>query len=285
MQLETPKDIVMNRLDEPIGPGTKSRDEKPWLGRRVVVTGSGRGIGQGCARFFAEHQAKVLLTARTESELTATRSELSRLTTDVDHLALDLTEPASAAKLVARAKKNWGGVDIVVSNAGAAAQGGFLELVDEAWPEGFSLKMFANLRVIREAWPLLIESKGHLVMVGGGTGKTPERHLSLVSAINGGLAALSKSIAEQGIVDGVHVNLVQPGMVQTSRRQRLFQKLADQEGITTEQWVAQAVRRYRMTRLGTPEDIAQLVGFLSSEASRWIQGAIIDADGGQTKAV
>src|SRR5206468_11725093 len=200
-------------------------------------------------------------------------------------LALDLTEAASAAKVVTRAKSHWGGLDIVVCNAGAAAQGGFLELADEAWLQGFGLKMFANLRVIREAWPLLKKSKGHVVMIGGGTGKTPERHLSLVSAINGRLAALSKSIAEQGILDGVHVNLVQPGMVQTSRRQRLFQKLADQAGVTTEQWITQAVQQSRVTRLGTPVDIAQLVGFLTCGASRWIQGAIIDADGGQTKAV
>jgi len=256
-----------------------------WLGRRVVVTGSGRGIGQGCARFFAKHQAKVLLVARSQSELEATQRELRQFTTECDWIAIDLTESASAAKVVGRAKDKWGGLDVLVANAGSAAQGGFLELPDDAWLQGFGLKMFANLRVIREAWPLLRESKGHVVMIGGGTAKTPERHLSLVSAINGGLAALSKSIAEQGILDGVHVNLVQPGMVQTSRRQRLFQKLADQAGLSVEQWVTRAIHQSRVIRLGTPDDVAQLVGFLSSEASEWIQGAIIDVDGGQTKAV
>lgn len=256
-----------------------------WSGQRVVVTGSGRGIGQGCARFFARHQARVLLVARSENELLATQQELLHHTSDVDFLALDLTAPDSPAKIVQWATRRWGGLDIVVSNAGAAAQGGFLELAEEQWGQGFGLKMFANMRVIREAWPLLKQSKGHVVMIGGGTAKTPERHLSLVSAINGGLAALSKSIAEQGLLDGVHVNLVQPGMVQTSRRQRLFQKLADQAGMPLDQLIAQTVRQSRVSRLGTTEDIAQLVGFLSSNASRWIHGAIIDVDGGQTKAV
>lgn len=256
-----------------------------WCGQRVIVTGSGRGIGQECARFYARHQAKVLLVARSENELRATQKELLKLTRDVGLLALDLTEENAAERLVTWAKSNWGGLDIVIGNAGAAAQGGFLELADAEWLQGFGLKMFANLRVIREAWPLLKESKGHVVMIGGGTGKTPERHLSLVSAINGGLAALSKSIAEQGICDGVHVNLVQPGMVQTSRRQRLFQKLADKESLPVDQWIARTVQQTRVTRLGIPDDIAQLVGFLTSEASRWIQGAIIDVDGGQTKAV
>ena len=78
------------------------------------------------------------------------------------------------------------GLDIVIANAGAAPQGGFLELDDDAWPTGFGLKMFANLRVIRHAWPLLTKSAGHLVMIGGGTARTPDRRLSLVSAVNGG---------------------------------------------------------------------------------------------------
>lgn len=99
-----------------------------------------------------------------------------------------------------------------------------MELEDAAWAAGFGLKMFANLRVMKQAWPLLKASSGHLVMIGGGTARTPKRQLSLVSALNGGLASLSKSIAEQGIIDGIHVNLVQPGMVRTSRRQKLFEK-------------------------------------------------------------
>jgi 3-oxoacyl-[acyl-carrier protein] reductase len=267
------------------GPGNLPWRLDAWSDQRVVVTGSGRGIGQGCARFFAQHRAKVLLVARSESELLETRQELRKYTPDVDFLALDLTDQDAPAMIVDRVVRNWAGLDIVVSNAGGAAQGGFLDLADEEWRQGFGLKMFANMRVIRETWPLLKESKGHVVMIGGGTGKTPERHLSLVSAINGGQAALSKSIAEQGILDGVHVNLVQPGIIQTRRRQRLFEKLAKQNGFATEEWIAQSIQQARVIRLGTPEDIAQLVGFLTSEASRWIQGAIIDADGGQTKAV
>ncbi len=256
-----------------------------FANRRVLVTGSGRGIGKAIAYRFAREGAKIQLVARSQGELDATRAELLALTPEVRATALDLQLPGSARQIVGEVADVWGGLDILVTNAGAAAQGGFLELEDDAWQTGFGLKMFANLRVIKAAWPLLKASQGNLVMIGGGTGKTPDRQLSLVSAINGGQAALAKSIAEQGILDGIRVNLVQPGMVNTSRRRQLFEKWAAQAGTGIEHYMTQITRESRITRLGEPSDIAEAVAFLCSDASRWIHGAILDVDGGQTKGL
>lgn len=100
-----------------MNPSTLPWKNDAWLGRRVLVTGSGRGIGQGCARFFAQHQAKVLLVARSQSELEDTQRELCKFTSEVDFIAVDLTEHASAAKVVGRAKSNWGGLDIVAEGS------------------------------------------------------------------------------------------------------------------------------------------------------------------------
>ena len=256
-----------------------------WKQKRVLVTGSGRGIGGAVARRFAEGGARIQLTARSQAELDGTRAELLHLTPDVRALALDLLLPDSAARIVDEVAGAWGGLDVLVANAGASPRGGFLELPDEAWQDGFALKMFANLRVIRHAWPLLKAASGHLVMIGGGTARTPDRRLSLVSAVNGGIAALSKSIAEQGILDGVHVNLVQPGIVDTSRRRKLLEKWADGEGITVPEMIQRVVRQSRIARLGQPADIAEVVAFLCTDQSRWVHGAIIDVDGGQNKSV
>ncbi|MEW5978759.1 MAG: SDR family oxidoreductase [Acidobacteriota bacterium] len=253
--------------------------------KKVLVTGSGRGIGKAIAQRFARDGASVQLVARSKEELETTGSELLKFTAEVRATSLDLLAPDSGRQIVEEVERAWDGLDILITNAGAAAQGGFLELEDAVWPVGFGLKMFGNLRVIRHAWPLLQRSHGHLVMIGGGTARTPDRQLSLVSAVNGGLAALSKSVAEQGILDGVHVNLVQPGMVKTSRRRKLFEKLAAQEGIEANAYIDGVVRQLRVTRLGEPADIADVVAFLCSEQSRWIQGAILDVDGGQNKSV
>ena len=256
-----------------------------FIDKRVLVTGSGRGIGAAIARRFAAEGARIFLTARGEEELTATREELQALTSEVQSMPLDLTEHDAAKQLIAGVEKAWGGLDILVTNAGAAPQGGFLELSDDDWATGFGLKLFANLRVIKQSWPLLKASKGHLVMIGGGTARTPERHLSLVSSVNGGIAALSKSVAEQGLQDGIHVNLVQPGTIQTSRRKKLMEKLAAQEGVDYDSYLIDAPRRLKISRLGEPSDVAELVTFLASEETRWIHGAIIDVDGGQNKGV
>ena len=252
---------------------------------RVVVTGSGRGIGKGIAKAFLAEGAEVLLVARTASELEETRREFAALPGRAEAIPLDLLRPDAASHLVAEAERLLGGIDVVVSNAGAATQGGFLELADETWPDGFGLKMFANLRVIKHAWPILKESQGSVVMIGGGTARNPEPHLSLVSAINGGLASLSKSIAEQGLIDGIQVNLIQPGVIQTSRRERLFAKLAAQEGISIDEYIRKTTEAKRISRLGMPSDVANLATFLCRPESRWIHGAIIDVDGGQNKSV
>jgi len=253
--------------------------------KRVLVTGSGRGIGAAIARRFALEGARVYLTARSHEELSSTRDELRSLTSEVEFVSLDLTQPAAAAKLATYVEQLWGGIDILVTNAGATPQGGFLELKDEDWAIGFELKLIANLRVIKNTWPMLKAAKGHLVMIGGGTARTPQRHLSLVSAVNGGIAALSKSVAEQGLEDGIHVNLVQPGTIQTSRRRKLMEKLAAQEGMDYAEYLLDSTRRLQISRLGEPGDVAQLVAFLATEEARWIHGAIIDVDGGQNKGV
>lgn len=98
--------------------------------------------------------------ARTRNELDESRAELLELPSEVHAVVLDLTFSDSARQLVAKASELWGGLDILVTNAGEAAQGGFLELDEDAWQAGFGLKMFANLRVNRHAWPLLKQYQG-----------------------------------------------------------------------------------------------------------------------------
>ncbi len=150
--------LTQRRSDTDIGKELMQR----FLGKRVLVTGSGRGIGAAIARRFALEGASVHLTARGKDELNKTREDLRTLTSEVQATVLDLTEPDAAPKLAAEVAQAWGGLDILVTNAGSAPQGGFLELSDDDWPAGFGLKLFANLRVIKQTWPLLKASRNLL---------------------------------------------------------------------------------------------------------------------------
>jgi 3-oxoacyl-[acyl-carrier protein] reductase len=251
--------------------------------KRVVITGASRGIGRGIAERFARDGHRLLLVARDPGTLADASAALAPYAAQLDTLAIDLTTGEAPEAVIERADERLGGLDVLVSNAGAAPQGSFLELAAEAWPEGFALKMFAAASLIRAAWPRLKASRGSVVIIGGATARTPERRLTLVSAINSGLVAMMKSIAEQGIDDGIRVNLVEPGVVDTERRARLIARWAEAEGMSVDAYVQGMAARVRSRRIGRPRDIANAVAFLASEEADWIHGAVLDVDGGQTK--
>ena len=114
-------------------------------------------------------------------------------------------------------------------------------------------------------------------MIGGGTARTPVCRLSLISAVNGGIAALPKSVAERGLGDCIHINLIQPGTIQTHA--------AAQEGIEYAEYLLDSRGRWKITPLGEPGDVAELVAFLATEEAKWIHGATLDVDGRQSKGV
>jgi len=253
--------------------------------KRILVTGSGRGIGAGIAKKFANNGDYVFLVARSEDELKRTKAEISTYEGQIEYFVGDLNQRNTAAELVNTIQELWNGIDVLVLNAGAAPQGSIFELSDDDWENGFRLKMFANMRVLRLLWPSLKEKTGSVVMIGGGTARMPDYRLPLVSAINGGLASLSKAIAEQGYMDNVQVNLIQPGTIETERREKLFEKFAKNESTTLSDYKNSLSQKLHIKRLGKPSDIANLAFFLTQEESRWIHGAIIDVDGGQNKSV
>lgn len=144
--------LMCNREDRRHETASKLRKTvRTFENQRVLVTGSGRGIGQGIARRFAEGGARVMLVARSQRELDETRADLLKLTADVRAVPLGLTLPTAARRILDETADAWGGLDILLTNAGAALQGGFLELDDGAWPDGFGLKVFSKLRVIKHA--------------------------------------------------------------------------------------------------------------------------------------
>src|ERR1019366_7937149 len=200
-------------------------------------------------------------------------------------MALDLRLPESPAVLADFAAKRFDGIDIVVNNAGATKRGVFLELTDEDWADGFALKFFGAVRLTRAAWPHLKAAGGSVVNISGGGGRTPGAEFAIGGSVNAAMQSFTKAMAEVGIADGVQVNVINPGLVRTGRFQQRLEAVAAEKGVDLATAERQMVAASKTTRVGEPEDIAALVAFIAGPEGRFLQGAMIDMDGGSTKTL
>jgi NAD(P)-dependent dehydrogenase (short-subunit alcohol dehydrogenase family) len=258
----------------------------PSLSEKIaIVTGASRGIGRAIALRLAREGAKVVLTARDQGLLESAAAEIQAAGASAVSLALDLREPAAPAQLAQFAQSHFGGIDIVVNNAGATKRGDFLSLTDEDWKDGYALKFFGAMRLTRAAWPQLKERRGSVVNIAGVGGRTPGAQFTIGGSVNAALLSLTKALAALGIQDGVQVNAINPGPVRTDRLQARLKILAREKGIETADAEAAMVREMQITRVGEPEDIASLVAYLVSSEARLLHGAFIDIDGGETKTL
>ena len=263
----------------------KSKPTGTLAGKVILVTGASRGIGRAIAIRLAIDGATIVLAARDQISLAKVAAEIEAGGGAATTFAADLRIPESPAALVDAALKAHGAIDAVVNNAGATKRGDFLELTDADWIDGFALKFFCAVRLTRAAWPHLKARKGSVLNIIGIGGRTPGTEFTIGGSVNGACLTFTKALADIGIRDGVQVNAINPGWIRTDRLRGLLEAEAAQHGGDLNVAIEQIVRKANVVRLGEPEDIANLAAFLLSPQSRYLQGALIDLDGGQTKTV
>lgn len=262
-----------------------ARSSGTVAGKVTVVTGGSRGIGRAIALRLAREGARLVLAARDEAALTGTAAEIAAEGGAVTCFATDLRVPEAPAALVRAALEAHGAVDIIVNSAGATQRGDFLELTETDWTDGFALKFFGAVRLIRAAWPHLKERRGSVLNIIGIGGRTPGAEFTIGGSVNGAFLSFTKALADVGVRDGVQVNAINPGWVRTDRLRRTLERAAAQYGGDAGAAAEELIRRGNIVRLGEPEDIAGLAAFILSPQGRLFQGALIDMDGGQTKTV
>jgi NAD(P)-dependent dehydrogenase (short-subunit alcohol dehydrogenase family) len=200
-------------------------------------------------------------------------------------VACDLRMPDAPAALVKAALDGHGAIDIVVNNAGATKRGDFFELTDADWADGFALKFLGAVRLTRAAWPHLKTRQGSVLNIIGHGGRTPGAEFTIGGSVNGACLSFTKAVADIGIRDGVQVNAINPGRVRTDRFQQWLAADAVHHGGDLNAALQAIIRQSNIVRLGEPEDVANLAAFMVSPQSRYMQGALIDLDGGQTKTI
>ena len=254
-------------------------------GKTAIVTGSSRGIGRSIARALAAEGASCVLCARDEDKLASVEREIRDAGGEAAVLSLDLRSPDASRQLVDFAIARYGRIDIVVNNAGATKRGAFLELSDDDFVDGFALKYFATVRLLKAAWPSLVKTHGSIVNIAGVGGRTPGAMFAIGGSVNGALLSLTKSLAAAGLNAGIQVNAVNPGAIRTERLEKRLVALSETHHITLAAAERTFIEHEQVTRIGEPEDIANLIVFMVSEQGRFLHGALVDMDGGATKTM
>jgi len=254
-------------------------------GKTAIVTGASRGIGRAIALRLAKEGARLVLCAMNRELLDGTAREIQSAGGEAAWIALDLRKPEAPSQLAGFAQEKFSQIDIVVNNAGATKRGEFQSLTDGDWADGFALKFFGAVRLTRAAWPQLKKTRGSVLNISGTGGRTPGPHFTIGGSVNAAMLSFTKAMADVGVRDGIQVNAICPGLVRTERFQVILGNFAKDRGLDPQSAEPDLVRHWKITRVGEPDDIAGLVTFIVSPAGRFLQGALIDMDGGATKSV
>jgi 3-oxoacyl-[acyl-carrier protein] reductase len=253
--------------------------------KKAFVAASSRGLGYATALGLAREGCKVAINGRDE-EKTKAAAEQIRAETGAEVLALagDVTDPQAPASMIADTQAEFGGLDILVTNAGGPPAGSF-EAIDEAgWKKGLDLSFMSHVRFIQAALPLLRKSSaGAVLAIVTYVVKQPMPNLVLSNSIRAATVGLVKSLALDLGKEGIRFNSVLPGWTMTERVQDLMTFRAKNNGTTVEEEIRKQEVDIPLGRMGQPEEFANAAVFLVSPAASFIQGVALPVDGGLIK--
>lgn len=252
--------------------------------RVAIVTGASRGMGFAAAQAFAREGAKVMMVARRPDVLADAEKTLRDAGADVSALAGDVAEPDLAARAVERCVSLWGSVHVLVNNAGGPPMGTLLEHDAGAWQSAIETNLMATVRFCRAAVPLMQAQKwGRIVSITSTIAKEPSPPMVLSATTRAGVSAFTKAIASELAPFNITVNVVCPGGVLTDRLKDLVRARARREARAYDELIAESEASIPAKRFATPEEIANVIVFLASDAAAYVNGVSLSVDGALTK--
>ena len=259
-------------------------------GRVAVVCAASQGLGKATAQGLFDEGAHVVLCSRDAGRLRDAAREIAargpKSGTRVVPVVADVTNAQQIKDLVGTTAKEFGRIDILVTNAGGPPVASFPDLDDAMWEKGISLNLMSTVRCIREVLPHMRARKwGRIIAITSITAKQPINDLVISSTVRPGILGLVRVLSNQYAGEGILVNSVTPGFILTARQKEISDARAAARGISQEQYVADLVREVPVKRYGTPEELASVIVFLASERASFVTGATISVDGGLTKGI
>ncbi|MFZ0640070.1 MAG: SDR family NAD(P)-dependent oxidoreductase [Candidatus Acidiferrales bacterium] len=247
-------------------------------GKMAFITGGGTGIGRACALLFAREGAKVAVAARRREKLDAVAQEIIAEGHEALAVECDVTRKASVEAAIRAAEERFGGLNVIVNNAGALHVGTAEETSDEDWNRVITANLTGTFFVSRAAVPALRRAGGgSIVNIGSYLGLVGIKQRAAYCASKGGVTLLTKAMALDHAAEQVRVNCICPALVETEMALGAMARMPDPA----------AYRKLResqipLGRAGRPEEVAQLAVFLASDESAWMTGNAIALDGGST---
>ncbi|MBR0640459.1 SDR family oxidoreductase [Bacillus safensis] len=255
-------------------------------GKKALVAASSQGIGKAIAFALAKEGADVMLSGRHEQTLKETVNELSPFAKgQLTYQVCDVSDASQIKALVQAAAGDEQRLDILVNNTGGPKTGTLDTLTDEDWIESFQLHLLSYIRLLKEALPYLKKRGARVLNIASMSVKEPIPGLMLSNTFRPAIAGWTKTAAQELAKDGILINTLAPGKIETDRVKQLEKHRAQRENRTVEEIKAQAEQAIPLGRYGQPEEFAAYAAFLLSEANTYMTGQTLIIDGGLTKSL
>jgi 3-oxoacyl-[acyl-carrier protein] reductase len=253
----------------------------------ALVAAASQGLGKASAFALAQEGARLVICSRKEESVKATAEEIRAKTgATVVSVAADVSKKEDIRKFVQTAIREFGTVHVLVNNAGGPPTGHILSMPEAEWEKGIQLTLMSVIRLVREVLPFMEKQHwGRIVSIVSIAAKQPINELLISSTLRPGILGLSKVLSNQYAKDNITVNTVCPGLILTARQEELSVSRAADNNMTLEEYLVDSAKAIPAGRLGSPEEIGNVVAFLASEQASYINGVNVLVDGGSARGI
>lgn len=256
-------------------------------GKTALVAASSKGLGKATAMTLAEEGCRVAICARNGEELAAAAEEIrNNADAEVLDVVCDLIDGEAIKWMFDRTAEAFGGVDVLVINAGGPPVVPFDDLTDEHWLAAYQLTHLSAVRMVRASLPHMREQNwGRIIAIESSSVKQPVAGLHLSNGIRAGVAGFFKSILDDLAGNNITINTVLPGVYLTDRILSNQKAVAERTGTTVEARLDLLRSNIPMGRFGEPAELGAMIAFLASQQAGYVTGAVVQVDGGLIRSV